>query len=148
MGNMDLALNIPILTMSNIIQFAKILGGGFTTGVKGSLNIKGTVGNFVAGTGKHSYLKAGLRNALVEGSEEMSQKIASDYSGNLRGAEYTNYAIDEFRRAKVDIQASKESEESVTALGNALKIILVTLNHGKSFLQEHYLVLQVCHSLV
>lgn len=121
MGNMDLALNIPILTMSNIIQFAKILGGGFTTGVKGGLNIKGTVGNFVAGTGKHSYLKAGLRNALVEGSEEMSQKIASDYSGNLRGAEYTNYAIDEFRRAKVDIQASKESEESVTALGNALK---------------------------
>lgn len=120
MGNMDLALNIPILTMSNIIQFAKILGGGFTTGVKGGLNIKGTLGNFRTSVGKHSYLKSGIKNALTEGTEEMAQKIASDFSGNLRGAEYTNYAIDEFRNAKVDVKASKESEGAVTSLGNAI----------------------------
>lgn len=120
MGNMDLALNIPILTMSNIIQFAKILGGGFTTGVKGGLNIKGTLGNFRTSVGKHSYLKSGIKNALAEGTEEMTQKIASDFSGNLRGAEYTNYAIDEFRNAKVDVKASKESEDAVTSLGNAI----------------------------
>lgn len=120
MGNMDLALNIPILTMSNIIQFSKILGGGFTTGVKGGLNIKGTLGNFRTGVGKHSYLKSGIKNALVEGTEEMTQKIASDFSGNLKGAEYTNYAIDEFRNAKVDVKASKESEDAVTSLGNAI----------------------------
>lgn len=120
MGNMDLALNIPILTMSNIIQFAKILGGGFTTGVKGGLNIKGTLGNFRTSVGKHSYLKSGIKNALAEGTEEMTQKIASDFSGNLKGAEYTNYAIDEFRNAKVDVKASKESEDAVTSLGNAI----------------------------
>lgn len=133
MGNMDLFLNIPILTMSNIIQFAKILGGGFTTGVKGGLNIKGTLGNFRTSLGKHSYLKSGIKNALAEGTEEMSQKIASDFSGNLRGAEYTNYAIDEFRNAKVDVNASKESTDAVTSLGNAVYNNLTDVKSWEEF---------------
>jgi hypothetical protein len=31
MGNVDLALNIPILTISNLIQFGKMYGRGFKT---------------------------------------------------------------------------------------------------------------------
>ncbi len=49
MGNVDLLMNIPILTASNIIQFGKLYANGFKTARKAT-NIVGKAGEYTAGT--------------------------------------------------------------------------------------------------
>lgn len=51
MGNMDLAMNLPILLMSNLVQFGKLYANGFKTARRAN-NIVGRVGEYTAGTTK------------------------------------------------------------------------------------------------
>lgn len=103
MGNVDLLMNIPILTASNIIQFGKMYANGFKTARK-TTNIIGKAGEYTAGTTK---LGAGLaitKGALSEGTEEITQGMASRISGN-----YYSTDVNNFYKSKTDPEAAQET---------------------------------------
>lgn len=103
MGNVDLLMNIPILTASNIIQFGKMYANGFKT-ARRATNIVGRAGEYTASTTK---LGAGLaitKGALSEGTEEIFQKAASVISGN-----YYSTDVNNFYKSKTDRKAAQET---------------------------------------
>lgn len=103
MGNADLLMNIPILTASNIIQFGKLYANGFKTARK-TTNIVGKAGEYTAGTTK---LGAGLaitKGVLSEGTEEITQGMASRISGN-----YYSTDVNNFYKSKTDPEAAQET---------------------------------------
>ena len=103
MGNADLLMNIPILTASNIIQFGKMYANGFKT-ARRATNIVGKAGEYTAGTTK---LGAGLaitKGALSEGTEEITQGMASRISGN-----YYSTDVNNFYKSKTDPEAAQET---------------------------------------
>lgn len=88
-GNLTLALNIPILTASNMFQFGKLYSRGFKTASKGvgydraaRQFFNDTRREAEKSTLKRRVLK-GIANGLSEGKEEVLQQLASDYAGTL-----------------------------------------------------------------
>lgn len=107
MGNMDLLMNIPILTASNIIQFGKLYANGFKTSRK-AYNILGRPGEYKAGTTKLGAATAITKGALSEGAEEISQKAASTIAGKYYETDYeTN--VNNFYKSKTDPKAAQET---------------------------------------
>ena len=103
MGNMDLLMNIPILTASNIIQFGKLYANGFKTSRK-AYNILGRPGEYKAGTTKLGAATAITKGALSEGTEEISQKAASTIAGK-----YYETDVNNFYKSKTDPKAAQET---------------------------------------
>lgn len=104
MGNVDLLLNLPILTVGNAIQFGKMYANGFRTGKRANNIVKGMDGKYAAGTTRtKAYTKAVL-NPLAEGNEEISQGAASRISGN-----YYADDINAFYKSGADEKAAEET---------------------------------------
>lgn len=99
MGNVDLALNIPILTISNLIQFGKMYGRGFKTARRaqqieeniGGKGITGTLGKYAPKTTKSEIYTAALKNPISEGMEEVNQQLASNISADYYKTDVNNY---------------------------------------------------------
>ena len=99
MGNVDLALNIPILTISNLIQFGKMYGRGFKTARRaqqiedniGGKGITGTLGKYVPKTTKSEIYTAALKSPISEGMEEVNQQLASNISADYYKTDVDNY---------------------------------------------------------
>lgn len=103
MGNADLLMNIPILTASNIIQFGKLYANGFKTARKAT-NIVGKAGEYTAGTTRLGATAAITKGALSEGTEEITQVMASRISGN-----YYSTDVNNFYKSKTDPEAAQET---------------------------------------
>lgn len=103
MGNVDLLMNIPILTASNIIQFGKLYANGFKTSRK-AYNILGRPGEYKAGTTKLGAAYNITKDALSEGAEEITQGMASRISGN-----YYSTDVNNFYKSKTDRKAAQET---------------------------------------
>lgn len=103
MGNADLLMNIPILTASNIIQFGKMYANGFKTARKAT-NIVGKAGEYTAGTTRLGATAAITKGALSEGTEEITQGMASRISGN-----YYSTDVNNFYKSKTDPEAAQET---------------------------------------
>lgn len=103
MGNADLLMNIPILTASNIIQFGKLYANGFKTARKAT-NIVGKAGEYTAGTTRLGATAAITKGALSEGTEEITQGMASRISGN-----YYSTGVNNFYKSKTDPEAAQET---------------------------------------
>lgn len=103
MGNVDLLMNIPILTASNIIQFGKLYANGFKT-ARRATNIVGRAGEYTAGTTKLGAATAITKGALSEGTEEISQKAASTIAGK-----YYETDVNNFYKSKTDPEAAQET---------------------------------------
>lgn len=103
MGNADLLMNIPILTASNIIQFGKLYANGFKTARK-CTNIVGKAGEYTAGTTRLGATAAITKGALSEGTEEITQGMASRISGN-----YYSTDVNNFYKSKTDPEAAQET---------------------------------------
>lgn len=103
MGNADLLMNIPILTASNIIQFGKLYANGFKTARKAT-NIVGKAGEYTAGTTRLGATAAITKGALSEGTEEITQAMASRISGN-----YYSTDVNNFYKSKTDPEAAQET---------------------------------------
>lgn len=124
MGNADLLMNIPILTASNIIQFGKLYANGFKTARKAT-NIVGKAGEYTAGTTK---LGAGLaitKGALSEGTEEITQGMASRISGN-----YYSTDVNNFYKSKTDPEAAQETLSWVKSFAEGIN---ETVNDGSAW---------------
>lgn len=103
MGNIDLLMNIPILTASNIIQFGKLYANGFKTSRK-AYNILGRPGEYKAGTTRLGAAYNITKGALSEGTEEITQGMASRISGN-----YYSTDVNNFYKSKTDRKAAQET---------------------------------------
>lgn len=112
MGNVDLALNIPILTISNLIQFGKMYGRGFKTARRaqqieeniGGRGITGTLGKYAPKTTKSEIYTAALKNPISEGMEEVNQQLASNIS-----ADYYKTDVDNYYKALTDPNNRQEA---------------------------------------
>lgn len=124
MGNMDLLMNIPILTASNIVQFGKLYAGGFKTTRKAT--------NIIKNAGKYETTKTpvkgiikGFGNALYEGQEEISQRAASTIAGY-----YYEDDVNNFYKSKIDPQAE---QQTVNFIKSFAKGINDTVNDASSW---------------
>lgn len=118
MGNVDLALNIPILTISNLIQFGKMYGRGFKTARRAQLieeniggrGITGTLGRYIPKTTKREIYTAVLRRPGIEGMEEVNQQLASNIS-----ADYYKTDVDNYYKALTDPNNIQEANSWLKA---------------------------------
>lgn len=124
MGNADLLMNIPILTASNIIQFGKLYANGFKT-ARRATNIVGRAGEYAAGTTKLGAAIAITKGSLSEGTEEISQKAASEISGN-----YYSTDVNNFYKSKTDPEAEQETLSWTKAFAEGIN---KTVNEGSSW---------------
>lgn len=125
MGNVDLALNIPILTVGNAIQFGKMYANGFRTGRRASNIVKGMDGKYAAGTTKGKAVARALLNPLAEGNEEISQKAAQTIAGDYYAPD-----INMFYKSGGDEEAAKETLDWWKATAQGLN---ETWNDGSSW---------------
>ena len=124
MGNADLLMNIPILTASNIIQFGKLYANGFKTARKAT-NIVGKAGEYTAGTTRLGATTAITRGALSEGTEEITQGMASRISGN-----YYSTDVNNFYKSKTDPEAAQETLSWTKSFAEGIN---ETVNDGSSW---------------
>lgn len=124
MGNADLLLNIPILATSNYLQFAKFYANGFKT-ARRTANIAGRAGEYVAGSTKKGAAWAATKGALAEGTEEISQKAASEISGTYYATDVNN-----FYKARTDRAAEQETLSWAKAFSQGIN---KTVNEGSSW---------------
>lgn len=118
MGNVDLALNIPILTTSNLIQFGKMYGRGFKTARRaqqieeniGGRGIIGTLGKYAPKTTKSEIYTAALKSPISEGMEEVNQQLASNIS-----ADYYKTDVDNYYKALTDPNNRQEANSWLKA---------------------------------
>jgi hypothetical protein len=122
MGNIDFALNIPLLTVSDAWQFGKFYAGGYNTAKKGSQIVRAVAED---GTVSYSAAKPSvLRNALkiaskgvAEGPyEEMGQAVA----GKVAGYKYAS-ELNDFYGAKIDPDAESETIDWLQATAKAIQ---------------------------
>ena len=109
MGNMNLLLNIPILTFSNALQFARLYSGGYNTARKLGHLVARNQGQQIININVISAAKAFGKTFISEGSEEFLQRVASSTSGN-----YYDDNIEQFRRSFIDPQANEDVANALT----------------------------------
>lgn len=124
MGNMDLLMNLPVLTASNIIQFGKMYANGFKTARKAT-NIVGEAGEYTTKRTVGRGVAKSTMGALSEGLEEISQGAASRISGN-----YYEDDVNNFYKAKIDPQAEQETLSWIKSFAQGIN---ETVNDGSSW---------------
>lgn len=124
MGNMDLLMNIPILTASNIIQFGKLYANGFKT-ARRATNIIGKAGEYTAGTTRLGATTAITKGALSEGNEEILQGAASRIAGN-----YYSTDVNNFYKSKTNPEAAQETLDWVKSFAEGIN---ETINDGSAW---------------
>lgn len=130
MGNIDMLLNLPILTASNIVQFTKFYSNGFNTARRAGVR---TVSDAAEGTARYagkSFSKGRLalntaKGALSEGTEEISQKAASLMSGD-----YYSTDVNNFYKSQIDPDAEQETLSVMKSFANGIN---ETVNDGSSW---------------
>lgn len=124
MGNVDLLMNIPILTASNLIQFGRMYANGFKTARKAT-NIVGKAGEYATGRTTGKGIARATLSPLSEGLEEISQGAASRISGN-----YYEDDVNNFYKAKIDPQAEQETLSWMKSFAQGIN---ETVNDGSSW---------------
>lgn len=124
MGNMDLLFNIPILTASNLFQFAKLYANGFKSSRR-AVNILKRDGKFGAATTKLGATAAITRGALSEGTEEITQGMASNIAGH-----YYTTDVNNFYKAKTDREAEQETLDWAKSFAHGIN---ETVNDGSAW---------------
>lgn len=143
-GNWDMALNIPILTVSNFITLGKGFSKSFNNARKlaeaenranganlidGLKGLKGKAKSYFdkaakgeTGEGLEATVKAGkgrkafefVKPILSEGSEEMNQQWASSFSGYYKG---NRDDVNDYWKAKMDPGSEQDAISAWTAVG-------------------------------
>lgn len=114
-GNATLLMNIPILTASNFYQFGKLYSRGFNT-ARRTADVVGDIGKYEArGLSKAGRVGRILGGGLAEGSEEVEQQIATDWSQHYYATDVNN-----FYRSLQDPDAAQETLSWTKSFGETL----------------------------
>lgn len=132
MGNVDLLSNIPILTLSNLVQFGRFYSRGFNTARRAGVR---ETGNILEGTAKFTgknfnvgtVALRGTGHFLEEGTEEMAQQAASLIAGDYYSTDVSN-----FYKAQIDPNAEQQTLSAVKSIANGIN---ETINDGSSWEQ-------------
>lgn len=125
MGNLDMLLNIPILTAENLFAWGKLYSSGFKDATRfgkygKNINVVNKNGNKVLeNTLKHKGLsgaKETLNRSVMEGLEEMHQAAASEFSGLIEQQDVDNYF-----KAALNGEAYERTYDGWKAASEALK---------------------------
>lgn len=106
MGNMEMFLNIPLLTASNLFQFGKLYSNGFKSQ------------RILSKLSKRNALQTGMKalgNGLSEGFEEVSQGAIS----NIAGLGYEQDVMN-FYASKRDANSEKKAIDWMKAISTGL----------------------------
>lgn len=122
-GNVDLALNIPILTASNAFMWGKLYAGGAKTARTG-VNVARRNGKYVSNV---SPIKI-ITGPLSEGAEEVEQKAASVIPGTKYGSEIENFYL-----SKWDPDAATEVLDWTQATASGISEVLGDPNSWEEF---------------
>lgn len=118
LANTTFALNMPLLTAGNIIMLGKFFSGGYKT----------QSGNFLKRLSDGTYVPlhtskagavargtaAGIRNALVEGNEEISQKVFSETAKDI-----AKHNMAAFNNASYDKDAIRDVSSWLLSMANS-----------------------------
>ena len=124
MGNADLLINIPILMASNVIQFGKLYANGFNTAKK-NINIIKNNNKYSSGSTKFGATINTIKGAASEGFEELSQRAASEISGDYYATDVNNFYV-----SKTDPSASNEVLDWTKSIARGINN---TVNNGSSW---------------
>lgn len=125
-ANTVFALNMPLLTADNIIQFGRYFAGGYKTQLRG--RTKGVMGDL---KGRGSVAKAvtkGFLNAYSEGQEELLQKIFSEGAKDIAD---NNMAA--FHNKQYDEYAIRDVGEWLTSMVNTAGNVVVDTSSWQEF---------------
>lgn len=123
MGNVDLALNIPILTASNWFMWGKLYSGGAKDAIRAT-NIAKRNGKYISTVSPSKI----ITGPLSEGAEELNQKIASTIPGLYYGSEVENYY-----KSKWDSESAEEVLNRVQATMQGISETLADPNSWEEF---------------
>jgi hypothetical protein len=115
-GNLDYLLNVAILSAGNVWQFGRFYSRGFNANKRALNNIaKNESGSYIAENtpASRSLLKL-ASNSLVQGQEEMSQKVAAHASSNIYDSEFNS-----FYGARIVPTAEEEAQGFLKAITTA-----------------------------
>lgn len=125
MGNKILGMNMAILTASNLFQFGKLFANGFKTANRTSKIVKAADGTYKAEKSAIEPWVKGIGRSLSEGTEEISQKAASEVAGNYYGTDVMNY----YKKAK-DPDAEQETLSWINSFSEGIE---KTVGEGSSW---------------
>lgn len=125
MGNKILGMNAAILTASNLFQFGKLFANGFKTANRTSKIVKAADGTYKAEKSAIEPWAKGIGRSLSEGTEEISQKVASEVAGNYYGTDVMNY----YKKAK-DPDAEQETLSWINSFSEGIE---KTVGEGSSW---------------
>lgn len=131
MGNADMLMNIPILAISNWIQFGRLFRGGF----KANRAAAGIKGNFEKGfrtapasVTRAKRIGAALLSPASEGFEEMNQATAAE------GASiWTSSQLDSFIDDRYNPDAERETSGFMNSVWNGLVDTYATTDNWLEF---------------
>lgn len=133
-GNTTLALNIPLLTAGNYIQFARLYSAG------NMFDRRKTINTVFGGIGKNDAGKYTLKGnkitdsvkilggGLAEGTEEMSQSLASQTTQNYYAKDFNNYY-----RSLNDLGGKKETLDWIKFFGETLSNSISDTSTGSTW---------------
>lgn len=124
MGNMDLLLNIGILTLTNSAEFGKLYSNGFKTANRTSKIVKRN-GVYEAIKDKAVAVTKGVGKGFIEGTEEISQKAGAEIPGNYYWTDTMNYY-----KSKTDPDAERETVSWMKSFGEG---VMKTLGEEESW---------------
>ena len=114
MGNADLFMNIPILTLSNIVGLGKFFSGGY----KPHRLVNGIIKRgekYAADRSRAKDIFNIVRGPISEGTEELAQEAANRIS-----ADYYTTDVNNFIKAKKDPNAAQEVLDWSKSFSNGL----------------------------
>ena len=130
MGNTDMLLNLPILTVSNIVQFTKFYSNGFNTARRAGVRTAEDSTTGAARYAGESFSKGKAawkitKGALSEGTEEISQKAASLVAGD-----YYSTDVNNFYKSQIDPDAEQETLSWIKSFASGIN---ETVNDASSW---------------
>lgn len=116
MGNVDMLLNIPLLTAGNAFQFFNLYKRGFKAAkaarkaqLATEAKVKGTIGNYTADMTKLKAWGKPIAKAASEGFEELNQQVIANAAGHY----YGDYALENYRNAIHDPKAIEQQRNAL-----------------------------------
>lgn len=127
MGNLDFALNMPILMAENFLVWGKAYSSGFTSNkIISNKGVRGLINYTLEKPGSAAW--GAVKSASYEGSQEMLQKQSSEFAGD-----YYSRDVQYFRKTGKDRASSEKIDDMIKSFGESLNKSWGDVNSWEEF---------------